>query len=157
MPDIYHQPGGRWGCAMVANVEPTGGVHRTFFDKKGKRLSKNAKLMLGPCAGGAVRLSSGPGPLVVAEGLEAGLALLSGLLSGPAAVWAALSTSGMQALELTPEPHRLTIATDGDEPGKLAGNSLATRAAALGWKVSLLPAPDGQDWADVLAAKSGAI
>jgi len=30
---------------------------------------------------------------------------------------------------------------------------LAERAHAAGWTVSLLPAPDGQDWNDVLVAK----
>ncbi len=156
VPDIYHAPSNSWCAAMVADVS-TGGVHRTFFDKAGIRLAKSAKMMLGPCAGGAVCLSDTQGPLVVCEGIETGLALLSGLLSGTATIWAALSTSGIKALHLPPKQHRLTIATDGDEPGKLAGNSLATRAAALGWKVSLLPAPDGKDWADVLAAKGGAI
>lgn len=84
-------------------------------------------------------------------GIETGLSLLSGLLSCPATVWAALSTSGMKALHLLPDPHRLTVATDGDEPGHAAGNALATRASALGWAVSILPAPDRCDWADVLA------
>ncbi|NKW71796.1 virulence-associated protein E [Rhodobacteraceae bacterium R_SAG10] len=150
MPDIYHAPSSTWSCAMVANVEPIGGVHRTFLSKKGARLPKSAKLMLGPCAGGAVRLSEGVGPLVVAEGIETALSLLSGLLSGPASVWAALSTSGIKALQLPPDPGKLIVATDGDAPGREAGNVLASRASALGWKVSLLPAPDGSDWNDVL-------
>ena len=153
MPDIYHAPSAVWACAMVANVEPIGGVHRTFLSKKGARLPKSAKLMLGPCAGGAVRLSAADGPLVVAEGIETALSLLSGLLSGPASVWAALSTSGIKALHLPPDPAKLIIATDGDEPGRDAGNALATRATAYGWNVSLLPAPDGRDWNDVLCTR----
>jgi DNA primase len=44
----------------------------------------------------------------------------------------------------------LIVATDGDEPGKCAGNLLASRASALGWVVNLMAAPDGQDWNDVL-------
>ncbi|MGR3290350.1 MAG: DUF7146 domain-containing protein, partial [Paracoccaceae bacterium] len=156
MPDIYHAPSSTWACAMVADVQSTGGVHRTFFTKRGQRLSKSAKLMLGPCAGGAVRLSSGAGPLVVAEGIETALSLLSGLLSGPASVWAALSTSGMRALHLPPDPAKLIIATDSDDKehaGKLAGNVLANRAHTLGWDVSLMPAPEGKDWNDVLQAR----
>jgi len=155
--DIYHAPSSTWGMAMVANVEPTGGIHRTYIDKNGERLAKSAKLMMGPCAGGAVRLSDGCGPLVVCEGVETGLSLLSGLLSGPTRVWAALSTSGIKSLNLPSSSGKLIIATDGDEPGRTAGNSLAIRATALGWKVSLLPAPDGRDWNDVLVAKGGAI
>lgn len=53
-------------------------------------------------------------------------------------------------------PGRLTIATDGDAPGRAAGHALATRAAVLGWRVSLLPAPEGRDWNDVLAMKGAA-
>ncbi len=155
MPDIYHAPSASWTCAMVGNVS-TGGVHRTFFDKQGNRLTKSAKMMLGPCSGGAVRLSDAPGPLVVCEGIETGLSLLSGLLSGPATVWATLSTSGMKALHLPPDPHKLVIATDGDEPGKVAGNVLARDAHALGWQVSMMPAPEGKDWNDVLVGNGGA-
>ena len=59
MPDIYHGPSASQSCAMVADVQPTGGVHRTYFDTRGNRLTKNAKMMLGPCCGGAVRLSGG--------------------------------------------------------------------------------------------------
>ncbi len=113
-------------------------------------------MMLGPCAGGAVRLSEEDGPLVVCEGIETGLSLLSGLLRGAPRVWAALSTSGMRALELPPEPGRLTVAADGDDAGGRAAYALASRADALGWEVSLLPAPNGCDWNDVLARGVGA-
>jgi len=156
IPDIHHTPSNSWGSAMVANVEATGGAHRTFFDKQGKRLKKSAKMMLGPCSGGAVHLSSDPGPLVVCEGIETGLSLLCGLLSGPAAIWAALSTSGVKALELPPDPGKLVIAMDGDDAGRQAGNLLAQRAWMQDWQVSLLAGPDGQDWNDVLVENGGA-
>jgi DNA primase len=67
-----------------------------------------------------------------------------------------VSTSGIKALHLPPDPHKLVIACDGDAPGKQAGDALASRASALGWQVSLLPAPDGKDWNDVLSGKGGA-
>ena len=156
LPDTYHGPSGTYCAAMIADVNPTGGVHRTFFTKKGQRLEESAKMMLGPCSGGAVRLSETTGPLVVCEGTETGLSLLSGLLSGPHTVWAALSTSGIRGLTLPPNPGALIIATDGDEAGMAAGNALATRAKALDWDVGLMPAPDGQDWNDVLTAKGDA-
>ncbi|MCF6273648.1 MAG: virulence-associated protein E, partial [Rhodobacteraceae bacterium] len=35
VPDLYHAPSGQWCCAMLGNIEPTGGVHRTFFSKQG--------------------------------------------------------------------------------------------------------------------------
>jgi hypothetical protein len=153
--DAFHGPSVRHLSAMVGDVS-TGGIHRTYFEKTGERITDQAKMMQGPCAGGAVALSEAQGPLVVCEGIETGLSLLSGLLSGPATVWAALSTSGLKSLALPQTIGRLTIAADGDAPGKEAANVLAIRATALGWKVSLLPAPDGRDWNDVLMQKGGA-
>ena len=153
--DAFHAPSVRWLSAMVGDVS-TGGVHRTYFELTGARIGGNAKMMQGPCAGGAVELSEAQGPLVVCEGVETGLSLLSGLLSRPATVWAALSTSGMKALALPEAIGRLIIAADGDAPGLEAANALAIRATSLGWKVSLLPAPDGLDWNDVLMLKGAA-
>jgi len=153
LTNAYHGPSRQSLCAMVAPVEPTGGVHRTFLELDGRRIEQDAKMMLGPCAGGAVRLSEDDGPLVVCEGIETGLSLMSGLLRGPASVWAALSTSGMKAFRMPDNPGRLKIAADGDEPGRTASHALAARAEALGWKVSMLPAPEGRDWNDVLRGR----
>lgn len=143
--------------ALVALVEGAEGfaVHRTYLraDGAGKADVEPAKAMLGACAGGAVRLCEAAGPLVIAEGIETGLSLLCGLLSGPATVWAALSTSGIRGLHLPAQPGRLTIAPDGDVPGREAAHALASRADALGWGVSLLSAPDGRDWNDILTMK----
>ncbi len=157
LPDTYHQPSGTYASAMVADVT-SGGVHRTFFDKQGNRLERSAKMMFGPCAGGAVRLSDTTGPLVVCEGIETGLSLLSGLLGGPHTVWAALSTSGIKGLRLPSKTGALIVATDSDDggAGRAAGYDLASRADALGWKVSLMPAPEGQDWSDVLQSEEAA-
>ena len=155
LPDTYHTPSGTYCSAMVADVT-TGGAHRTFFTKKGERLAKSAKMMLGPCAGGAVRLSESTGPLLVCEGIETGLSLLSGLLSGPHTVWAALSTSGIKGLTLPRRAGDLVIAPDGDDAGREAANALAHRAHALGWRVSLMPAPEGHDWNDVLTGEVAA-
>lgn len=143
--------------ALVAAVQGSGlpAVHRTYLraDGSGKTNLEPAKAMLGATAGGAVRLTQGPGPLVLAEGIETALSLASGLLRTPATVWAALSTSGIRGLRLPDQPGRLTIAPDGDTAGREAANALAARAHALGWQVSLLPAPDGRDWNDILTMK----
>ena len=131
-------------------------MHRTHLraDGTGKGEVTPPKAMLGAVAGGAVCVAQGAGQLVVAEGIETALSLASGLLRAPATVWAALSTSGIRGLHLPPNAGRLTIATDGDNPGRAAAQSLAERAHALGWRVSLLPAPDGRDWNDVLDGKA---
>ena len=63
---------------------------------------------------------------------------------------------GIAALQLPDNPHRLTIASDGDTAGQEAANKLAERATALGWTVSLLPAPEGRDWNDILMMKGAA-
>lgn len=158
--DTYHAASGQWCSAIVGNVVSVEGeamgVHRTFFTRQGERLPRSAKLMLGRCGGGSVRLSDGPGPLVVCEGMETGLSLASGLLRGPAPVWAALSTSGMVALELPETAGKLTIAPDGDDAGRTAAEKLAARATGLGWQVSLLTAPQGKDWNDVIRGKADA-
>ena len=153
--DAYHGPSARFLPAMVARVT-TGAVHRTFFERAGARLGGNAKMMLGACAGGAVPLVEGAGPLVVAEGIETALSLACGLLDGPATIWAALSAPGLRALHLPPKPGEIVIAQDNDPAGIAAGQELAGRAYALGWKVATLTPPEGfKDWNDVL--RGGAV
>lgn len=157
VPSCWHVSGRRFP-ALVARVDGGEGfaVHRTYLrpDGAGKAEVDPPKAMLGAVSGGAVRLSEGPGRLVVAEGIETALSLLCGLLEGPAAVWAALSTSGLRGLRLPPDPGRLVVAPDGDAPGLAAAHALAERAHGLGWKVTLLPAPNGRDWNDVLTGKA---
>lgn len=150
VPDLYHNPSASWCCAMVAKVEGAGGVHRTFLTKQGARVRKSPKMMLGPCCGGAVRLSEGNGPLYVTEGIETGLSVLQLMAGHSPSVWAALSTSGIKGLRLPERPGKLVIASDGDEAGADAAQALAQRATHLGWDVGLTPAPQGKDWNDVL-------
>jgi len=156
-PRAWHGSTATRHPALIALVEGGNGfaVHRTYLraDGSGKAPLEPAKAMLGAVSGGAVRLSDAPGPLVVAEGIETALSLASGLLRTPGTVWAALSTSGVRSLRLPSEPDRLVIAADGDPAGRAAAHDLAERAHALRWAVSLLPAPDGRDWNDILMMK----
>ncbi|MEM8624433.1 MAG: toprim domain-containing protein [Pseudomonadota bacterium] len=138
--------------AMVAAVtagDQLVGVHRTYLAEPGRKADlEKAKLMLGTCRGGAVRLSVGSGPLVVTEGIENGLSLVDEL-SGTR-VWAALSASGLAALILPLEPAELVIAPDGDPAGLKAAADLARRATALGWRVRIMQPPgEKKDWNDV--------
>lgn len=155
-PDCWH-PSARRFPAMVALVEglPRAAIHRTYLrpDGSGKADAEPTKAMQGATRGGAVRLTEAVGPLVVAEGIETALSLSSGLLRAPVTVWAALSAPGIAALRLPAHPHRLTVAVDGDPAGEKAANTLAERATALGWTVSLLTAPQGRDWNDILMMK----
>lgn len=153
-PECWHGPTARRLPALVARVD--GGaafaVHRTYLrgDGTGKAPVDPPKAMLGACAGGAVRLSCATGRLVVAEGIETALSLCCGLLEGPATIWAALSTSGMQGLILPERPGRLTVACDGDAPGRAAALALAERAHADHWLVDLIDPGDGRDFNDLL-------
>ena len=71
-PNCWHGPTASKVPALVAAVSigrKVVGVHRTYLAEPGaKAFGNESKMMLGRCAGGAVRLSGGPGPLLVAEG-----------------------------------------------------------------------------------------
>jgi len=154
-PRCWHGPTASKVPAMVA-VVATGrtvvGVHRTYLAEPGvKAFTDNAKMMLGHCSGGAVRLSAGPGVLVVAEGVETALSLLSGLPDADPRVWAALSTSGMAGLLLPPDPGEMVLAPDGDGPGRDAASKLANRATSIGWRVRVMRCPDDSDWNDMVS------
>ena len=152
-PNCWHRDTATKLPAMVAAVSidrKVVGVHRTYLAEPGvKAFTENAKMMLGRCAGSAVRLSGGPGPLVVAEGVETALSLLSGLQDAHPRVWAALSTSGVAGLILPCQLGELVLAPDGDAPGRKAANKLADRASAAGWRVRIMKCPTGFDWNDL--------
>jgi len=157
---LKHPSGAAWPV-MVALVtrgvdgEPIG-VHRTFLAHGGneKALVAPAKMMLGPCRGGAVRLGWPSELLLVGEGIETCLAAMQA--SGHAA-WAALSTSGMAALALPPIVTQIIVLADHDVSG--AGERAAF-AAAQRWlnegrrvRIALPPLP-GADMADVLVGRT---
>lgn len=154
-PDCWHAGSAKRLPAMVARID--GGerfaVHRTYLTASGLKADVSpAKAMLGGVKGGAVRLGGSVGPLVVGEGIESVLSVLS-VLSQTGTSWAALSTSGLMAVNLPEYPHDLIVAIDGDKPGRVAGDCLARRAAASGWKVSIADPGDGKDFNDLLAVE----
>jgi len=107
---LKHPSGGRWP-AMVALVtrgtdDALLAVHRTFLsrDGAGKAPVTPQKMMLGPCRGRAVRLAPLGDVLMIGKGIETCLAAI--LATGHPA-WAALSTSGLRALDLPTTARRL--------------------------------------------------
>ena len=147
---------------MVARVDGLDGgligVHRTWLDRGADGIWHRCdRASLGPTAGGAVRL----GPLdpdralIVGEGIETVLSLMQ-LRGLPG--WAAISTSGLNALMLPLAARRVLIAVDHDEHGK---GEAAAREAGQRWvseqREVRLAMPMGiGDWNDVLGGRCNA-
>ncbi|MBM3773422.1 MAG: virulence-associated protein E [Acidimicrobiia bacterium] len=154
-PSLRH-PGGHAWPAMVALVTHgvTGAplaVHRTFLAADGCRKAPvaPAKMMLGPCRAGVVRLGVPMTRLMVGEGIETSLA---GMFATGEPVWAALSASGMTALALPPTIRDVIILADGDEAGEAAAQTAAARWSREGRLVRIARPPQGMDFNDVLTS-----
>lgn len=148
-------PNGDYFPAMIALVEGGCGfaVHRTYLTNAGNKVTITpAKAMLGRVAGGAVYLTNNAGNdrFIICEGIETGLSLNCGMLSKPANIWAALSTSGMKAINLPSRAGELIIAFDSDKAGLEAGKALIDKAKGIGWEIKTATPPQGQDFNDVL-------
>lgn len=154
---LKHPSGGVWP-AMVALVThgATGSpiaIHRTFLarDGGGKAPVDPAKMMLGPCRGGVVRLCEPGDVLMIGEGIETVLAAMQA--SGKPA-WAALSTSGLRSLDLPNAVRDVIVLADGDEPGEAAAQHCARRWTSEGRRVRIARPPQGMDFNDLLKARN---
>ncbi len=132
---------------MLARVTLGGdlrGLHATSLPGRARRT-------YGPLRGASVRLAAmDAGVLAVAEGIETALAYAA--LTGTP-TWAALSSAGLQRVELPDGLAWLAVAADFDGPGLLAAEQLERRARDAGIDVHIdLPSRHRTDWADVLAA-----
>jgi len=158
LPSARHPASGRWPC-LIAGVTRWPGrqvvaVQRTFLarDGTGKAPLTPARLSLGPCRGGAVRLGPlQPGePLVLAEGVEDALVIMTA--TGLPA-WATLGTAGLRAV-VVPPPDRVrevVIAADADAPGLAAARALGQRLLREGHRVRLAVPPEGSnDFGDII-------
>lgn len=141
-PGLKHPSGGTWP-AMVAQVTRGSdgtpiAVHRTFLacDGRSKAPVNPAKMMLGPCRGGVVRLAEAERTLVIGEGIETAL---SAMQASGIPAWAALSAGGIRSLVLPPLPlaARVTIAADPDPAGIAAAVAAAERWYAQGREVRI--------------------
>ena len=128
-------------------------VHRTFLarDGGGKAPVDPQKMMLGPCRGGAVRLADLGEVLMVGEGIETCLAAMQA--SGHPA-WAALSTSGLRALDLPKDVRDVIVLADGDEAGEAAARNCALRWKREGRRVRIARPPQGMDFNDMLSGQA---
>ena len=128
-------------------------IHRTYLarDGAGKAPVDPAKMMLGPCRGGAVRLAQPDALLMVGEGIETCLSAMQAT-GNPA--WAALSTSGLRALDLPGGVRDVIVLADGDKPGEAAAQDCARRWEREGRRVRIARPPTGMDFNDLLIANS---
>jgi hypothetical protein len=154
---LKHPSGGVWP-AMVALVTQGAdgkaiGIHRTFLASDGstKAPVEPAKMMLGLCRGGAVRLAERHDVLMVGEGIETCLAVMQAT-GRPA--WAALSTSGLRALDLPCEVRDVFVLADGDDPGEAAAQNCAWRWKREGRRVRIARPPQGMDFNDLLLRRA---
>ncbi len=145
--------------ALVAFVRNAGcraiGIHRTYpaSDGTGKADVPKPRMMLGPVAGGAVRLTplGERGVLGLAEGIETGLSITEACPGLP--VWAALAAGNLVHVALPPEVVRVVILADNDGEGAgiRAARRAAQRHAAEGRQVWIaIPDRAGEDFNDLL-------
>jgi len=154
---LKHPTGGIWP-AMVALVtrgtdDMPLAIHRTFLARNcgGKAPVDPQKMMLGPCRGGAVRLAAMGEVLMVGEGIETCLAAMQAT-GHPA--WAALSTSGLRALDLPEDVRDVIVLADGDDPGKAAARDCAWRWKREGRRVRIARPHQGMDFNDMLLGRA---
>jgi putative DNA primase/helicase len=156
-----NHPGGQRCPAMVGLVtRGTDGapmaVHRTFLarDRGSKAPIEPAKMMLGPCRGGAVCLGPVGDRLMIAEGIETALSAMQA--TGQPA-WAALSTSGLRTLDLPADVGDVVVLADGDEPGEAAARDAGRRWKREGRRVRIARPPRGFDFNDVLKGRTSCL
>ena len=154
---LRHAPTALDLAVMVAAVQAPDGklcaIHRTFLraDGRGKAPVSKPKMMLGRCAGGAVRLARSNGRLAICEGIETALSVQQ---ETGVPTWAALSAPGMVGLILPLGIRDVTLAPDGDEAGERAAREAAKRFVREGRRVHIARPPHGADFNDVLPSES---
>ena len=160
-PDLTHWETKTGYPAMLGQVRDRDGavigLHRSYLAIEDEAVTKapldKAKKMLGRVAGGAVRLAAlGDGDrLALCEGIETGLAVMTACPDLP--VWATLSTSGLEQVDLPPGVRRVLILADNDISGAglRAAEAAARRLRAQGRDVAVvLPPEEGEDFNDLL-------
>jgi hypothetical protein len=154
---LRHPSGGVWPGIVALVTQGSDNtplaVHRTFLarDGAGKAPVDPQKMMFGPCRGGAVRLGTPSGVLMIGEGIETCLAAMRA--TGNAA-WAALSTSGLRALDLPDALRDVVVLADGDAPGEAAARDCAWRWKREGRRVRIARPPQGMDFNDLLVSSA---
>jgi putative DNA primase/helicase len=157
---LRHPSGGIWPAMVALVTDGADGtplaIHRTFLtaDGGGKAPIEPQKMMLGPCRGGVVRLAHPGDVLMIGEGIETCLTAMQA--SGHAA-WAALSTSGLRALNLPNDVRDVIVLADGDEAGEAAARDCTLRWQRESRRVRIARPPLGMDFNDMLRGRAAPI
>jgi len=163
-PDLTHWDQKAGFPAMIGIVRDRAGevtgLHRTYLEEGSdgavaKAAIAKPRMMLGRVAGGAVRLApfKGETALGICEGIETGLAVMKACPG--LAVWATLSTSGLEQVQLPPEATRVIILADhdGSGAGLRAAETAARHLRMEGREAVIAISPQaGQDFNDLLLA-----
>jgi putative DNA primase/helicase len=154
---LKHPSGGSWPAMVALVTRGSDGmplaIHRTFLARNGagKAPVDPQKMMLGPCREGTVRLADPGDALMVGEGIETCLAAMQATGNS---VWAALSTSGLRALDLPKDVRDVIVLADGDNAGEAAARDCAWRWKREGRRVRIARPPQGLDFNDLLIGRS---
>ena len=146
-PALRHADTGLLLPAMVCAVQGADGettaIHRTFLkaDGSGEAPATRAKMMLGPCHGGTVRLAAAGRKLAIGKRLETCLSVRQSVPG--LAVWSALSAPAMMSVAIPAHVRDLVIFADSDEAGEAAARALARRPDNAGRTVRIARPPSG--------------
>jgi putative DNA primase/helicase len=91
---------------------------------------------------------------MIGEGIETSLAAM--LATGHPS-WAALSTSGLRALDLPDEVRDVIVLADGDDAGEAAAQDCSWRWKREGRRVRIARPPHGLDFNDMLMGRASSI
>ena len=160
-PALYHREADRRLPALVAAVTDTEGalhgVHRTWLDpgSSAKAGVTPPRKALGRVFGRAVRFGVPSSTLLVGEGVETVLSVVTASPRIPAAA-AALSAGSLGAFVPPEGVTRLLIARDNDVEGERAAERLAERCGRAGVAATVIVSERG-DFNDDLAALGAAV
>ena len=141
---------------IVSNAGVTVALHRTYLAQDGRKADlpsvRKVTGAAGPLSGACIPLHKpARGCVGVAEGIETALA--AWCASSVPAV-AAYSAGNLAAWNWPRGVQRLVIFADGDTAGREAADKLRARALGAYLQCEVLtPSTDGDDWADVFAAR----
>jgi len=157
---LRYPSGGIWPAMVALVTDGADGtplaIHRTFLtaDGGGKAPIEAQRMMLGPCRGRVVRLADPGEVLMIGEGIETCLAAVQAT-GHPA--WAALSTSGLRALNLPNDVRDVIVLADGDKAGEAAARDCTFRWHREGRRVRIARPPWGMDFNDLLRGRAARI